>query len=150
MSCHLSPGTDSPPCSGPGYPWPPRCRMATCRPASRTAARPGPTLLQDSMYYLVVRSSQHSSPVHGEAVVLGAQDLGRDVVGRAAEGGGGVAGADALLAHAVVGELDVALVVEQHVVQLEVAVDDAALVQIVQGQADLRAVEPRMLLGKPK
>ena len=102
------------------------------------------------MYYLVVRSYQHSSPVHGEAVVLGAQDLGRDVVGRAAEGGGGVAGADALLAHAVVGELDVALVVEQHVVQLEVAVDDAALVQIVQGQADLRAVEPRMLLGKPK
>ena len=57
---------------------------------------------------------------------------------------------DPLFAHPVVGELDVALVVEQHVVQLEVAVDDAALVQIVQRQADLRAVEPRMLLGKPK
>ena len=64
-------------------------------------------------------------PVDGECVVLAAEDLWRDVVWRAAEGGGGVAAADALLAHAVVGQFDVALVVEQHVVQLKVAVYDA-------------------------
>lgn len=50
------------------------------------------------------------------------------------------------LAHAVVGELDVSLVVEQHVVELEVAVDDAALVQEVQRERDLGRVEPRVLL----
>ena len=49
---------------------------------------------------------------------------------------------DALLAHAVVRELDVALVVEQNVVQLQVSVDDAALVQEVQGEADLGRVKP--------
>ena len=34
------------------------------------------------------------------------------------------------------------LVVQEDIIQLEVPVDDAALVQVVQGQADLRAVEP--------
>ena len=60
-----------------------------------------------------------------EAVVLAAQDLGGDVVGGAAERGGGVARPDALLAHAVVRQLDVALVVQEHVVQLQVPVNDA-------------------------
>lgn len=53
------------------------------------------------------------------------------------------------LAHAVVGELDVSLVVQQHVVELEVAVDDAALVQEVQRQRDLGRVEARVLLRQP-
>ena len=59
-----------------------------------------------------------------------------------AESRGGVALPDALLAHAVVRELDVALVVEQNVVQLQVSVDDAALVQEVEGEADLGRVKP--------
>ena len=46
------------------------------------------------------------------------------VVGRAAEGGRRLSGADILLSHAVVGQLDVALVVEQDVVQLKVPVND--------------------------
>ena len=91
------------------------------------------------------RYGQKEAP---EAVVLAAQDLGRDVVGRAAEGGGGVAGADALLAHAVVGELDVALVVEEDVVQLQIAVDDALLVEEVERQRDLGRVEAGVLLGQ--
>ena len=64
-------------------------------------------------------------PVDGEGVVLATEDLRRDVVGRAAEGGGGVVPADALLAHSVVGQLDVNLVIQQHVVQLQVYVDYA-------------------------
>lgn len=47
--------------------------------------------------------------------------LGGDVVGRAAEGAGGVALKHALPAHAEVGDLDVALAVQQHVVQLQVS-----------------------------
>ena len=49
---------------------------------------------------------------------------------------------DSLLAHSVVCEFDVSLVIEENVVQLEVAVDDAALVEEVQGEADLGGVEP--------
>lgn len=45
------------------------------------------------------------------------------------------------LAHAVVRELDVSLGVEQHVVQLQVSVDDALLVEVVERQADLCRVE---------
>lgn len=67
-------------------------------------------------------NSGHRSP---EAILNPLQDLRGDVVGCAAEGGGCVPWTDAFLAHAVVGELDVSLVVQQNVVQLEIAVDDA-------------------------
>lgn len=104
-------------------------------------------------------------------VILASQYLGGDVVGGAAERAGRIAGPQALLqkhksfdflsdfctpgrgssftvrchphlAHAVVGELDVSLRVQQHVVQLQVSVDDPSLVQVVQRQADLSRVEP--------
>ena len=42
----------------------------------------------------------------------------------------------------IICEFDVSLVVQQHVVELEVPVDDPALVQVVQRQADLSRVEP--------
>ena len=42
-----------------------------------------------------------------------------------------------------------ALVIQQHVVQLQVPVDDAALVEVVERQTDLGAVEPGVLLGQP-
>ncbi len=42
-----------------------------------------------------------------------------------AEGGRGVAGADALLAHAIVRELDMPFMIKQDVVQLQVAIDDS-------------------------
>ena len=44
--------------------------------------------------------------------------------------------------HLVLRELDVALVVQKHNVQLQVPVDDAGLVEVVQRQADLSALEP--------
>lgn len=50
--------------------------------------------------------------------------LGGDVVRRAAEGGGGHAVHDALFAHAKVGQLAVALGVQQDVVQLQVPGDE--------------------------
>ena len=87
-------------------------------------------------------------PVDAEVVVLAAQHLGRDVVGRAAEGARAFAARQALLAHAVVGELDVAVDVEQHVVELQVAIDDAARVQEAERHADLGRVEARVVLGQ--
>ena len=47
--------------------------------------------------------------------------LGRDVVGSTAEGPGGAVAHDVLLAHAEVGDLDVSLGVQHHVVQLQVS-----------------------------
>ena len=77
-----------------------------------------------------------------QPVILRPQNLRCNVVWGAAESRGGVTRSDSLLAHAIVCQLDVTLVVQQHVVQLQVPVDDPTLVQVVQGQADLRAVEP--------
>ena len=83
-----------------------------------------------------------------KTVVLTTQDLRRDVVGRATKGGCRVTRAYTFLAHAVVGELNVAFVVEQNVVQFQIAVDDALLVQEIERQRDLCRVEARVLLWK--
>ena len=77
-----------------------------------------------------------------EPVILCPQNLWSNIVGSATESRGGVARPDSFLTHAIVCQLDVALVVQQHVVQLQVPVDNPPLVQVVKGQADFRAVEP--------
>lgn len=46
------------------------------------------------------------------------------------------------LAHAVVSEFDVSLMVQENVVQLQVAVDDALLMKEVQSNADFSCVKP--------
>lgn len=48
----------------------------------------------------------------------------------------------ALLAHAEVGQLAMSLAVQQNVVQLQVAVNDAVRVQELQRQRHLRGVKP--------
>ena len=50
--------------------------------------------------------------------------------------------ADADLAEPEVCDLDVSLLVEHHVVQLEVPVEDPVLVKIQQGDADLCSIKP--------
>ena len=77
-----------------------------------------------------------------EPVILCPQNLWSNIVGSATESGGGVSRSDSFLAHAIVCQLDVSLMVQQHVVQLKVSVDDPTLVQVVQGQTDFRAIEP--------
>ncbi len=71
-------------------------------------------------HHLVHEHAQRP-PVHGGAVVQLLEDLRGYVVRRAAEGGGGHAVLDALLAHAKVGDLAVALGVQQNVVKLQVS-----------------------------
>ena len=52
------------------------------------------------------------------------------------------------LAEPEVRDLDVALLVEHHVVQLEVPVEHPVLVQIQQRDADLRSIKPGAERGK--
>lgn len=68
-------------------------------------------------------------------------NLRRDIVRRAAERLRGLIARDALLAHAKVGDLDMSVLVQQHVVQLQVAVHDATGVQIKQPDRDFRRVK---------
>ena len=56
---------------------------------------------------------------------------------------------DVLLAHPEVGELDVALFGQHHVVKLQVPVHNALAVQVQESQADLCVIETRSLFGKP-
>ena len=56
---------------------------------------------------------------------------------------------DVLFAHAEVGELDVALLGQHHVVQLQVPVDDALTVQEQEAQTDLCVIETNSILRKP-
>lgn len=67
--------------------------------------------------------------------------LGRNVIGRAAEGFGGLVAADALFTHAEVGDFYVPVLVQQHVVQLQVPVDDPSRVQVEEADGDLGRVE---------
>ncbi len=71
-------------------------------------------------------------PVDLLAVLLALEDLRRQVLGRAAEGGGAVVlGVEALLADAKVGHPHVAVRRDQHIFGLEVAIDDSFRVQIL-------------------
>ena len=56
---------------------------------------------------------------------------------------------DVLFAHPEVGELDVALLGQHHVVQLQVPVDDALAVQEQEAQTDLSIIETHSFLRKP-
>lgn len=95
------------------------------------------------------KSLTQSPPVHRETVILPPQDLGGYVVRRTAKGRRGIPGPNALLAHTVISQLDVALVVQEHVVQLQVSINDPLAVQEVQRQGDLGGVEPGVLLRQP-
>lgn len=52
-----------------------------------------------------------------------------------------IVGCNSHLAHAVVCEFDVSLRVQQHVVQLQISVDDSSLMKVVERQTDLCRVE---------
>lgn len=59
------------------------------------------------------------------------EHLGREELGRAAERAGAIAETHALLTQTEIGNLHVALGVQQKIVELQVAVDDLVLVQVL-------------------
>jgi hypothetical protein len=85
-----------------------------------------------------LRGVARAVPVDRLVVALGRDDLGREVVGRAAQRPGDVRH---LFREAKVGDLEVAVAVEQQVLGLEVAVDDVHAVQVVEREHDLGRVE---------
>merc|ERR1719491_2758369 len=82
-------------------------------------------------------------PIDALAVAFALDDLGREVLGRAAEGPRPVL---YLLGEAKIGDLEVAGEVEQQVLGLEIAVDNAVVVQRLQRHDDLRGVEARVVV----
>ena len=73
----------------------------------------------------VVHQRPEAPPVHRLAVARPRQDLGRHVLDGAAEGVGHRALVDGLLAQPEVGELHVALGVQQNVLRLKISVDNS-------------------------
>ena len=70
------------------------------------------------------------------------KNLRSDVVGRSAKCFGDFLSVDAFLAHAEIGDLDVSVLVEQDVVQLQIAVNDAPAVEEEESDGDFGSVEP--------
>ena len=93
-----------------------------------------------SRQHLVHQDAQRP-PVNRAIVHALLDDLWRDVVGGPAERACRCAVHDALLAHSKVCDLDVALRAEHDVVQLQVAVDDAGVVQVQERADDFAGVE---------
>eukprot|EP01136_Pigoraptor_vietnamica_P018408 Opistho-1_new@5380 len=93
-----------------------------------------------------VHEDPERPPVHRGAVRLFPENLGRNVVGRSAERRRRRGANNVLLAHAKVRELHVTVGVEEDVVELEVAVDDALVVKELKRRHNLGRVEPRSVL----
>ena len=69
------------------------------------------------------RTSTSSKERRPQTIVMSAENLGSNVVGSATECGGSVPRPQALFTHPVVGQFDVTIHIQQHIVQLEISVD---------------------------
>ena len=88
-------------------------------------------------------------PVDGLAVAAARDHLRGHVLGGPAEGLGlGVGAEEALLGEAEVGEDDVALAGQEEVLELQVAVEDAGVVEVLETEDDLGGVETDTALGE--
>lgn len=67
--------------------------------------------------------------------------LWRYIVGCAAECFGRLVAHNVLLAHAKVGDFDMSIGIEQHVVQLQIAIENALGMQIKQACSDFGSIE---------
>mmetsp|Transcript_98719 Transcript_98719/g.308056 ORF Transcript_98719/g.308056 Transcript_98719/m.308056 type:complete len:291 (-) Transcript_98719:633-1505(-) len=81
--------------------------------------------------------------VHGVAVAAPQQDLGREEGHGATEGVGAAGARHALLGEPKVSEDGMSLLIEHHVVGLQIPEDNLPLVQVAERQEDLRGVQAR-------
>ncbi|KAI3486482.1 hypothetical protein L1887_49883 [Cichorium endivia] len=90
---------------------------------------------------------QHAErpPVDGSAVAAALDDLGRQILGRATQRPGAVF---ELLGKAKVGNLGVAVSVDEQILGLEIAIHHTVLVQVLDGEHDRRHVEARHIGGE--
>jgi hypothetical protein len=75
--------------------------------------------------------------------LCGITNLGSHELRSTTEGTSGAAVPHVLLAKTVITNLDVTIKGQQNVVQLQITVDDAILVEVLESQADLGSIEPR-------
>ena len=64
-------------------------------------------------------------------IVMSTEDFRSDVVWSTTESTGFLSGKETLFAHAVIGQLDVTIRIEENVVELQVTIDYPFLVQVV-------------------
>mmetsp|Transcript_24197 Transcript_24197/g.63890 ORF Transcript_24197/g.63890 Transcript_24197/m.63890 type:complete len:496 (-) Transcript_24197:329-1816(-) len=88
----------------------------------------------------LVREHAEAPPVHKERVAVPQDDLGREVLGRAADGPRALVRRDDL-GEAKVDNLEVAVLVDEQILGLEVAVGDEVVVQVLEGEGDVGRVE---------
>lgn len=91
--------------------------------------------------YHLVEEHTKSPPVDTLGVAVAGQQLGCEVLRRAAEGVGRLGCAHVKLAEAEVAQCNVARVVEENVLGLEVAVHDVEAVQVLEREQELGGVE---------
>ena len=94
----------------------------------------------------LVQQDAERPPIGRAGATTTADHLGRCVLVGAALGEG--ARRRGLLGEAEIADLDVAVGVDEHVLELDVAVDPAVGVHVAQRQSDARAVEARLVLGQ--
>jgi len=99
------------------------------------------------VHHLVDEDSQRP-PIGSFIVSSSLKHLGGEVLRRPAKGLGDLAIAD-YLGHAEVGQAHVAVIVHEHVFQLEVAVDEVFGVQVAEAEGDLHGIEFGLFFGEP-
>jgi hypothetical protein len=73
---------------------------------------------------------------------MGITNLGCHELRCTTEGASGAAVPHVLLAKTVISNLDVTIKSQQNVVELQITVDDAILVEVLESQANFRSIEP--------
>jgi hypothetical protein len=98
------------------------------------------------VHHLVDEDSQRP-PISSFVVSSTFKHLGGEVLRRPAKGFGDLAVPD-YLRHAEVGQAHVAVIVHEHVFQLEVAINEIFGVQVAQAQGDLHGIEFGLFFGE--
>ena len=93
----------------------------------------------------LVREHADTPPVNDEVVPATEDHLGREVLRRAADGPGALVGGDDL-GEAEIDDLEVAVLIDEQVLRLEVAVGDEVLVQVLEPARDVGGVESDVAL----
>eukprot|EP00038_Savillea_parva_P007273 m.168960 g.168960 ORF g.168960 m.168960 type:complete len:347 (-) comp13031_c0_seq1:792-1832(-) len=96
-----------------------------------------------------IRQHPQCPPVHRKAIRDFTNNLRRNVIRRAAKGCGRVVFRAIFFAHAKIGNLNMAVIVQHHIVQLKVTVDYPSLVHKEQPRRNLGAVKPRAVFLEP-
>ena len=98
----------------------------------------------DARQHLIGEDAERP-PVHGLAVALVQEHFGGEVLRRATQR---ISARLAVLGETKVCELQVALLVDENILRLQISVNDVQRVEVLEHQRDLRGIEPNRVKGK--